>query len=217
VVFSSLLFSVLLCSALLLFSTVFSAVLRAFVPAPKAQDAQIQLPCAPCILHVLRVLGCTSRPILFLARLRRSCCASRVFPRPQGTRRADLAPPCSLQTPCFACFGLYFQVHSVLSSLAAHVLRFAHLSPPPGYETRGFRSSVLLAFSMFRVFCVVLPGPFCAEPACGARAALRAFPPAPRAQNAQIQVTPRAQDAQIQGFHVPVLVHWPIIGANAPI
>jgi hypothetical protein len=196
-----------LCSALLFFSTIFSAVIRAFIPAPKAQDAQIQLPCASCIFHVLRVLDCTSRPILFLARLRRSCCASRVCPRPQGTRRADSAPPCSLQTQRFACFGLHFQVHSVLSSLAALVLRFARLSPPPRYETRRFSSPVLLAFFMFCVFWIALPGPFRAEPACGARAALRAFVPAPRAQNAQIRVTPKAQDAQIQVFRVPVLLH----------
>jgi hypothetical protein len=102
---------------------------------------------------------------------------------------------------------MHFQVHLVLSSLAALVLRFARLSPPPGYESRGFSSPVLLAFSAFRVFWIALPSPFCAEPACGARAALRAFVPAPRAQDAQIQVTPKAQDAQIQGCCVPVLLH----------
>jgi hypothetical protein len=47
-----------------------SATLHAFVPAPKVRYAQIQLPCAPCILHVLRVLDCTSRSILCRSRLR---------------------------------------------------------------------------------------------------------------------------------------------------
>jgi hypothetical protein len=40
----------------------------------------------------------------------------------------------------------------------------------------------------FCVFCTALLGPFCAETACGASAALRAFVPAPKAQDAQIQL-----------------------------
>jgi hypothetical protein len=114
------------------------------------------------------------------------CCASRICPRPQGTRRADSAPLCSLHSPCFACFVMHLQAHSVLSPPAALVLRFARFPPPPRYETSRFSSPVLLANSMFCVFWIVLPGPFCAELAGGARAALRAFVPAPRVRDARI-------------------------------
>jgi hypothetical protein len=46
----------------------------------------------------------------------------------------------------------------------------------------------LMVLLNFCVFCTALLGSFCAETACGASAALRAFVPAPKAQDAQIQL-----------------------------
>jgi hypothetical protein len=64
------------------------------------------------------------------------------------------------------------------------VQRFAHLSPPPRYDTRRFK---LHGAPKIRYFGTILPGPFYAEPTCGASAALRAFVSALKVRYAQIQ------------------------------
>ena len=96
----------------------------------------------------------------------RACAALIRFGIVEGTIRADSVLLCSLNYPCFACFRLFFQVHSMRGSPAALLLRFARLSPPPRYDTLTFRTPVFLAFSMCWVFWTALPGPLCAGLAC---------------------------------------------------
>jgi hypothetical protein len=70
---------------------------------------------------------------------------------------------------------------------AAPVLRFARLFRPQGTRRADSAPRAPVAFSAFCVFETALPDPFCAEPACGASAALRALVSAPKVRYAQIQ------------------------------
>jgi hypothetical protein len=118
---------------------------------------------------------------------------ARLFPPPRYATRRFSTSVLLLYSPNSqpaAFFSLHCQVYSVPGPPAVLVLRFARLSTPPRHRTRRFSSPVLFAFSTLCVFCTALLGPFCAETACGAGAALHAFVPATKTQDAQIQVIP---------------------------